>query len=220
MSVMIQVAELGFSTEDGIKVLEDVHLRVDRGELVFLSGPPSAGKSLLLGLLAGHIPPQHGQILVYGRNVARLNREKRLRLRQQIGFLPQGFTPLPRTVLENVTFKLRALGDFKEQGEEKAMFALETVGLLREQTTDAEELTSLERVKLGLAIAICDDPLLLLADGPFDGLTPEDQSEVCGLLERINRRGVTVLVAGRDPLPPPAHKHRVLRMVDGTVNGG
>jgi len=217
---MIQVAELGYSTEDGIKVLEDVHLRVDRGELVFLSGPPSAGKSLLLGLLAGHIPPQRGQILVYGRNVARLNREKTLKFRRQIGFLPQGFAPLPRTVMENLTFKLRALGDFKEQGEEKATFALETVGLLREQTTPAEELTSLERVKLGLAIAICDDPILLLADGPFDGLNPDDQTEVCELLERINGRGMTVLVAGRDPLPSPAQRHRVLRMADGTVNGG
>jgi len=85
MAVMIQVAELSFSTEDGIKVFEDVHLRVDRGELVYLSGPPSTGKSLLLGLLAGYVPPQHGQILVYGRNVARLNREKTLRLRRQIG---------------------------------------------------------------------------------------------------------------------------------------
>ena len=66
---MIQVSELHFSTEDGVKVLEDVHLHVDQGELMVILGPAASGKSLLLGLLGAQIPPQRGQILVHGRNV-------------------------------------------------------------------------------------------------------------------------------------------------------
>jgi len=62
---MIQLSELQFLSEDGIKVLDDVHLRVDRGELVFLTGPAAAGNTILLGLLATQIPPPNGQILVY-----------------------------------------------------------------------------------------------------------------------------------------------------------
>ena len=114
MSLIIQVSELHFSSDDGIKVLEDIHLRVDRGELLFLVGPAAAGKSVLLGLLATQIPPQRGQILVHGRNIARLSRQKAFELRRRIGFLPQGFVPLPKTVLDNVFFKLRTLGDFRE----------------------------------------------------------------------------------------------------------
>jgi ABC-type ATPase involved in cell division len=219
MPVMIQVSELHFTTEDGIKVLEDVHLHVDRGDLVYLVGDAAVGKTLLLGLLGAQIPPQQGQILVYGRNVARLSREKSFQLRRQIGFLPQGFVPPSRTTLGNVTFKLRALGDFREQAEEKALVALELVGLLRQQTTEASELSSAERLRLGVALAICDDPLLLLIDDLFDGLGPEDQEQICSLLERIHSRGMTILAAARGPLPVQARGHRVLELVDGKVVG-
>jgi len=214
---MIQVSELHFTTEDGVKVLEDVHLHVERGELVYLTGDAAVGKTLLLGLLAAQTPPQQGQILVHGRNVARLSKEKALRLRRQIGFVPQGFVPLPRTTLENLLFKLRALGDFREQAEEKGIIALETVGLLRQQTAPASELSAVERLRLGIAVAICNDPLLLLIDNPFDVLRPEDRDQICTLLERISGRGTTVLVAARAPLPVRARGQRTLELVDGRV---
>lgn len=216
---MIQVSELHFTTEDGIKVLEDVHLHVDRGELVYLAGEASSGKTLLLGLLGAQIPPQQGQILVHGRNVARLSKHRALQLRRQIGLLPQGFLPLPRKTLENLIFKLRALGDFREQAEEKALVALETVGLLRQQTTDASELSASERLRLGLALAICNDPLLLLIDDLFDGLAADERDQLCGLLERIQERGMTVLAAARGPFPARAHAFRLLELVDGRVIG-
>jgi cell division transport system ATP-binding protein len=219
MSVMIQVSELHFTTEDGIKVLEDVHLHVDRGDLVYLIGEASVGKSLLLDLLAAQVPPQQGQILVHGRNVARLSREKALQLRRQIALLPQGFTPSERTVLGNLTFKLRALGDFREQAEEKALAALEVVGLLRHQHTEAGELSAAERLRLGIALSICDDPLLLLIDDLLGGLGPEDQDQICALLDRLHERGLTLLAAARAPLPARTTGHRVLELVDGKVVG-
>ncbi|MGB2983933.1 MAG: ATP-binding cassette domain-containing protein [Candidatus Bipolaricaulia bacterium] len=216
---MIQVSELHFTTEDGIKVLEDVHLHVDRGELVYLIGEAAVGKTLLLGLLGAQIRPQHGQVLVHGRNVARLSREKALHLRRQVGLMPHGFVPLPRTTLGNLLFKLRALGDFREQAEEKALIALEMVGLLRHQTTDASELSAVERLRLGVALSICSDPLLLLVDDLFDGLAPDDKEQICTLLERVHDRGMTILAATRGPLPAQAHRHRVLELVDGRVVG-
>jgi len=102
--VIIQLSELSFVSEDGLKVLDDVHLRVDRGDLVFLVGPAAAGKSVLIGLLGTQIESQQGQILVYGRNIARLSRKKAFDLRRQIGLLPQGFVALQKTLMENVTF--------------------------------------------------------------------------------------------------------------------
>lgn len=214
---MIQVSELHYSTDDGIKVLEDVHLHVDRGESIVLLGPPSSGKSLLLGLLAAVIPPQRGQILVHGRNVARLSRLKILELQRRIGFYPQGFAPLARSVLDNVLFKLRILGNVRDRAQEKAYVALEAVGMIREQATDAEELPPVERVKLGFALAVCDSPLLLLLDDPFAGLDPAEQDEIAALVHRFHDGRATVVLATRDPLPRTSVANRVLRLADGTV---
>ena len=214
---MIQVSELHFSTDDGIKVLEDIHLHVDRGEMLFLVGPAAAGKSVLLGLLATQIPPQSGQILVHGRNIARLSQKRAFELRRRIGFLPQGFVPLPKTVLENVIFKLRALGDFQEQAEEKGLAALEQVELTAELTTPATELNALKQVQLELALSICDEPLILLCDEPFADLVLEDQATVCSLLGQIHSGGLTVLVATRGPLPTTAEGYRVVRLEDGRI---
>jgi len=214
---MVQVSELHFSTEDGIKVLEDVHLHVERGEMIFLLGPAASGKTLLFGLLGAQIPPQHGQILVHGRNITRLGRDRILDLQRRIGFLPQGFQPLRRSVLENVLFKLRALGDFREQAEEKAMLSLERVGLLKEQSTDATDLASIDRVRLGLALATCNDPLLLLLDDLFAGLDASEQEEICRLLEQMHIGNKTILCAARAPLPLCAHRYPLVRIEDGAV---
>ncbi len=216
---MIQVSELHFSTEDGVKVLEDIHLHVDQGELMVVLGPAACGKSLLLGLLGAQIPPQRGQILVHGRNVARLGPNKILALRQRIGVYPQGFVPLPRTVHENVTFKLLALGNYREQAEEKVLYALETAGLIRQQGVDALELSSIDRIRLGIMLAICHDPLLLLIDEPFEGLAEDEKAEVARLVCRMNTGHLTILGATRGPVPPGLEMFRCIRLVDGMVKG-
>lgn len=218
MSVMIQVSELNFVSEDGIKVLDDVHLRIDRGDLVFLVGPAAAGKSVLLGLLGTLIPPQQGQILVHGRNIARLSSRKAFDLRRQIGFLPQGFSPLQKTVMENVTFKLRSLGDFREQAEEKALAALDQVGLTAQLTHPAGELSPLEYVRLGIALSICDEPLLLLLDDPMSGLDQEDQAALCSLLELLNRRGFTILTSLRETPVNISSSARIVHLTEGRVS--
>jgi cell division transport system ATP-binding protein len=208
---------LGQGAVCGIKVLEDIHLHVARGQFVYLVGPASSGKTLLLGLLGALIPPQRGQILVHGRNVARLSRLKILELQRRIGFLPQGFVPLPRSVLQNVLFKLRMLGNYKEQAEEKGLLALETVGLIREQATDAADLPPIERIKLGLAMALSDSPLLLLLDEPFNGLDQDERESLSGLLNRMHDGRTTIVTATRGPLPRSSAADRIVSLVDGAV---
>jgi ABC-type ATPase involved in cell division len=217
MALMIQVSELHYTDSDGLKILDDVHLRLDREEMAFLIGSTRTGKSILLNILATMIPPQSGQILVHGRNIARLSKSKILELRRRIGFLPQDFMPLSKTVLDNVMFKLRSLGDFREKAEEKGLIALEKVGLTAKLTTPAAELAPLEQIQLGLALTICNEPLILLLDEPFDSLDTADRNGIFETLEEIHAEGATILIATQGPLPQHKEVYRTLRLVDGKV---
>jgi len=217
MSVIVQVSELNFLNEDGLKVLDDIHLRVDRGELVFITGPAAAGKSVLMGLLATHVAPQRGQILVHGRNIARMSRKKAYDLRQRIGYLPRGFTPLSRTPMENLMFKLRALGYIREAAEEKSLIALEQVGLSSRLSSLPESLEPADWVRVGVALLLCTDPVLLLLDEPFADLDPEGTTEICELLSRLRKRDLTTVLATRELPPMHEDSYRLVRLVDGRI---
>ncbi len=217
MSVIVQVSELSFLSEDGLKVLDGIHLRVNRGEVVFVTGPAAAGKSVLMGLLATQVAPQRGQILVHGRNIARMSRKKAYELRQRIGYLPRGFTPLNRTPMENLMFKLRALGYIREAAEEKALIALEQVGLSSRLSALPEALEAVDWVKVGLALLLSTDPVLLLLDEPFANLDGEGTAEIYTLLGRLKQRDLTIVLATREIPPMPKDLFRVVRLVDGRI---
>ncbi len=217
MSVIVQVSELSFLSEDGLKVLDEIHLRVNRGELVFITGPAAAGKSVLMGLLATQVAPQRGQILVHGRNIARMSRKKAYELRQRIGYLPRGFTPLSRTPMENLMFKLRALGYIREAAEEKALIALEQVGLSSRLSSHPESLEPADWVRVGLALLLCTDPVLLLLDEPFANLDAEGTAEICSLLGRLKQRDLTTVLATREIPPMAKDASRVVHLVDGRI---
>jgi len=217
MSVMVQVSELTYTNDDGIRVLDDVHLHVEREEMLVITGHAAAGKSILLELLATQRAPQSGQILVHGRNITRLTRRKAVGLRRRIGYLPHGFPLLERTVLENLVFKLRALGDFREQAEERSLIALEDVGLTAKLNVPVPELSSVDRMRAGLATSICNEPLLLLVDEPLADLGPEDRETIGSVLSRIHAKSTTVVVATRGPIPAAMAGARSVSLVDGKV---
>lgn len=195
----IQVAELRFATEEGVLVFDGLSFGVAREGFLWVVGPAGSGKTLLLRILLGEIRPHGGQILLLGRNILRISRRKFQELRRKVGYMPEEQNALfGRTVLGNLQFKLRALGVRGEAAKEGVERALDLAGLRGRENLRPENLNPLELKRLDLALALCPDCSILLADDPLRNLTPEAKEEFLSVLERVNQAGVTILGTSRE----------------------
>lgn len=187
--IMIEVSELSFYTAEGRAIFEDLHLRVEMGEWVILLGPRGSGKTTLLKLLWGELKPHRGQILVDERNVTRLSPGKLLQLRRELGIIPEEPLILSQeTVFAGLTFKLRALGLGAGEAAKKAEETLELLELAHLAGRAPRELKPVEQALAQIALAVCHDPILLLADEPCRGLEKDGTRTVLQALDRLHRR--------------------------------
>ncbi len=179
--------------------LDDVTLRVDRGQMVFLTGPSGAGKTTFLKLIYCEEMPSSGNILVNGRNVSSLPRGKVPFLRRTIGVVFQSFRLIPRkTVFENVCYLPRILGlTFKEQ-KALAYESLRQVGLAHRMNAFPLQLSGGEQQRVAIARALINRPEILLADEPTGNLDPDLSNDILRLLLDINEQGTTVIFATHD----------------------
>lgn len=198
--IAVQVSELRYVTDEGVAVFDGLSFSLPREGIRFVVGPPLSGKTLLLKLILRELRPTKGQILVAGKNVLRLSPRKFRAFRKHIGYLPYPPVVLEgRTVEENILFKLRALGIGGEQGEEGLQKALSLTGLEPLRDLPVEELGELQRVLLGLAVGICNDPPVLLCDDPFRDITSQvDKERLLRTLEAIRRGGISILATTRE----------------------
>ncbi len=206
MRVAIQVSEVRWATEDGVYVLDNVSFGLPHDGFVFVVGPPASGKTLLLRLILREEVPTGGQILVLGRNVARLSPRRCRELRKRMGYVPEPLRLLSdSTVTGNLSYKLRVLGYRGKEAEEHRARALELAGIASLAQERVGELGELERRKLGLALALCPEPAVLLCDDPFRELPPQDQDALVHILSAVNTSGMAVLATTRDPGLPARH---------------
>ena len=196
---MIQLLHVTRRYDRGGIALADVTLSIEAGEFVFLTGPSGAGKSTLLRLVFREEPPSEGRVLVAGRNVAQMSEAEVMRYRRDVGFVFQDFKLLPdKTVFENLTFVLRALGVRHEERKLRAFDALKRMGLQHRMHSLPRELSGGEQQRVAIARAIVNDPVIILADEPTGNLDPDLSLEIMNLFREINARGTTVLVATHD----------------------
>jgi cell division transport system ATP-binding protein len=180
-------------------VLDDITLKIDKGEFVWLTGPSGAGKSTLLRLLFCAEQPTSGQILVGGRNIGRLSQAGVPYLRRNIGVVFQDFKLLEnRTVLENVGYALEVLGASDSEIRERSRRRLGQVGLSHKATSLPRRLSGGEQQRVAIARALVNEPTILLADEPTGNLDPSLTDSILQLLFDANARGTTVIVATHD----------------------
>ncbi len=198
--------------------LLDVSLEIRKGEFVFLTGPSGAGKSTLLRLVFCAEPPTAGQLLVFGRNVARIRASSIPFVRRSIGVVFQDFKLLEhRTLAENVAFPLQVKGVRPPEVERRVVQALRGVGLEHRADRFPLSLSGGEQQRAAVARALVGDPALLLADEPTGNLDADRTAEVLQLLEAANARGTTVVVATHDRSLLARHKKRVVALEGGRV---
>ncbi|WP_101833832.1 cell division ATP-binding protein FtsE [Frankia canadensis] len=198
--------------------LADVSAEIGTGEFVFLVGPSGSGKSTLLRLLLREERASAGQVLVAGRDVARIPDRRVPRLRRAVGCVFQDFRLLPnRTVAANVAFALDVVGRPRHVVRSVVPEALELVGLREAAQRYPDELSGGEQQRVAIARAFVGRPRVLLADEPTGNLDPATSLEIMKLLDTIHRAGTTVLMATHNASLVDAMRRRVLELGDGVL---
>jgi cell division transport system ATP-binding protein len=183
----------------GVQALKDVSLSVERGEFVFLTGVSGAGKSTFLKMLLCQEKPTTGELIVNGRRLDALGSREIQAYRRSVGFVFQDFKLVARrTVFENVTMVLRALGTPETVERRRAMQMLQGVSLHHRAEAFPPELSGGEQQRVAIARALVNDPVLVFADEPTGNLDPDLAAEIMDLFREMNARGTTVLVATHD----------------------
>lgn len=176
--------------------LEDVSFHVDKGEFVFLVGHSGAGKSSIIRMLLCEETPTKGEVIVNGHNIGEMTRKEIPYLRREIGVVFQDFRLLPaRTVYENVAFAMRIVGASSRQMRRRIPEVLNMVGLSRKAKAYPSQLSGGEQQRVGMARALANNPSILIADEPTGNLDREKAAEIMAILEDINSRGTTILMA-------------------------
>jgi cell division transport system ATP-binding protein len=215
---MIQMFHVTKSYPGDPPTLVDINLDIGKAEFVFLTGPSGAGKSTLLKLMFLAERPTRGQILIAGRNIARLRESGVPYLRRNIGVVFQDFKLLPnRTVAENVGFTLDVIGTDRGEVRERSLKMLRRVGLEHKADVSPLKLSGGEQQRVSLCRALVNDPAILLADEPTGNLDPALTVEMMNLLNDVNARGTTVVVATHDASLIERYQKRTLRLEKGTV---
>jgi cell division transport system ATP-binding protein len=215
---MIQLFHVSKEYPGEPPALADVSLEVEKGEFVFLTGPSGAGKSTLLRLIFCAERATAGQLLLFGKNVARAAPSDVPFVRRHIGVVFQDFKLLnDRTVARNVALPLEVRARPAAEVRRRVRELLRSVGLEHRADKLPPSLSGGEQQRIAVARALAADPALLLADEPTGNLDPERTQEVMELLLAANARGTTVLIATHDRTLLARHKRRVIHLERGRL---
>jgi cell division transport system ATP-binding protein len=215
---MIQLNNISKIYPNGTEGVLNVELHIGKEEFIFIVGPSGAGKSTLLKLLYREELPTSGEVIIDKVNIGSLKPYQIPYLRRNIGVVFQDYKLLSRrTVYENVAFALRVTGTPRTQIRRRVTQVLDLVGLLKKAASMPSELSGGEQQRTCIARAIVNDPPLLLADEPTGNLDPTTGWEIMQLLDKINKRHTTIIVATHNRDIVDGMRKRVVAIENGQI---
>lgn len=215
---MIQFYNVSKVYENGVKAISDLTLHIRKGEFAFVVGPSGAGKSTLIKLICREVLPTRGQVMFNGRNILRMKPREVPYLRRKIGMVFQDFRLLPqKTAAENVAFALEITGASRRDIKRLVPAVLEQVGLQDKADLLPAQMSGGEQQRVGIARAIVNNPLMIIADEPTGNLDPDTSWEIMNLFQEINRRGTTILMVTHASDIVNSLKKRVIALQNGII---
>ena len=215
---MIELINTSKSYDNGTRALQDIDLKIEDGEFVFLVGPSGSGKSTIIKLITGEMKASSGTVMVNGYNVGRIRRRAVPHLRRTLGVIFQDFRLIAnKTVYDNVAFAMRVVGAREDEIKARVPYVLELVGLENKSRRLPHELSGGEQQRVSVARALVNNPATIIADEPTGNLDPVRSFEIMALLEQINALGTTVLVVTHEKELVDRFSKRVVYIDEGRV---
>lgn len=202
-----------------VPVLKDVCLQVEEGEYVAIMGPSGSGKTTLMNIVGLLDTPTKGEYYLDEKAVTNLKEKDLSKLRlNTIGFVFQNFQLMPReSALDNVGLPLIYAGLKKRERHEKAMAALEKVGLADRASFKPTQLSGGQKQRVAIARAMVNSPKLLLADEPTGALDSKSGKQIMELFRQLNNEGVTVVMITHDR-KVAEQADRIVYIIDGELS--
>lgn len=215
---MIEMKNVTKIYDNGITAVQDMNVRIDQGEFVYIVGPSGAGKSTFMRLMYREVLPTEGTVVVVDKDIVKMKRKDIPSLRRQVGVVFQDFKLLPTlNVFENVAYAMEVLEKSPKQIEARVKEVLKLVGLEQKNKMLPNELSGGEQQRVAIARAIANMPRVLIADEPTGNLDPETSKEIMDILEQINDQGTTIIMATHNAEIVNDRLHRVLVIEDGRI---
>ncbi len=201
-----------------VAALAGINLTISAGEFTAIMGPSGSGKSTLMNILGCLDRPTEGSYLLDGQEVAFMTDDQLAVTRnKKIGFVFQNFNLLPRiSAMQNVALPLVYSGVPKKEREQKAIEALEAVGLEKRLDHRPNELSGGQRQRVAIARALVNDPTIIMADEPTGNLDSESGVEVMAIFDKLNALGRTIILVTHEP-DIAEYAKRVIHVRDGLI---
>ncbi|ERN52117.1 MULTISPECIES: cell division ATP-binding protein FtsE [Alkalihalophilus] len=215
---MIEMKDVWKMYPNNVSAINGINIIIEKGEFVYVVGPSGAGKSTFIKMMYREERPTRGDIFIDKTNLSTLKEKQIPHLRRRIGVVFQDFKLLSSlTVYENVAFALEVIEEDPSVIKRKVMDVLDIVRLKHKARALPDELSGGEQQRAAIARAIVNQPEVLIADEPTGNLDPDTAWEIMDILEDINHRGTTVVMATHNKDIVNTIKKRVIAIENGRV---
>lgn len=215
---MIEFKNVSKTYSTGTEAVHGANFVIEKGDFTFLVGQSGSGKSTLIKLILKEEEPSEGTIIINGKDTTFLKPSRVPYLRRSMGVVFQDFRLLPdKTVYDNVAFAMNIVKASPKHIRRQVPMVLSLVGLSSKAKVYPEELSGGEQQRVALARALVNNPSMIIADEPTGNLDPETAWEIMTLLNEINMRGTTVVIATHAKDIVDAMKKRVIEIEKGII---